>query len=206
MWFNALTLTQHETMAMKNKRLHNTVHTTLQTGLLAAVLVFISACQSTGSMTQSAEICTAPLSQRLDLAIAESQTRMESGCQAQHTVLFEQLLTVGEGDPKPENKRMFSDYLVWASDKGVISPLQAKETYTRYFGIKFVSGLSDYNTCAAFCPVEVELLADMKVELNEKARGLLTVSKDQSTYGRANSLFSELELVIAATCKACNSQ
>lgn len=182
-------------------------HTTLIRSAMAIfVLSFAIACQTTGSSQLADEACTAQLSQRLDLAMEESRTRMDGGCSSQHAALFEQLLSVGQGDPKPENKRMFSDYLVWASDKGYISPLQAKETYTRYFGLKFVSGLSDYNTCAAFCPTEVQLLTDMQRELGDKARGLVEVSTDQNTYGRANTLYNELELVITAACQACKSQ
>lgn len=172
----------------------------------ALALVLATGCQSLSSKDSTITDCAAPLSQRLELAINEARERMDGGCQSQHEVLFGQLLSIGEGDPKIENKRLFSDYLLWASEKGIISPLQARETYTRYFGVKFISALSDFNTCAAVCPIEEKVMSDMRRELSDKSRGLLKIAQDNTTYGRANTLHNELEVVISATCQACTNQ
>jgi len=172
----------------------------------AALMLMSAACSSTPSRDQPAVGCDAPLSQRLSLAMAEARTRLDAGCRDNYASLFEKLLIVGEGDPQPENKRVFSEFLVWTSDRGYISPLQARQTYTRYFGTKFVSALSDYNTCAAFCPTKEELLGEMRSELGEKSRGLVNVVGDRDGYARASTLFQELELVISATCAACAAQ
>lgn len=172
---------------------------------ITVLAVSVSACQSTGSTKLSAVDCVAPLPQRLELAIAEADTRLAAGCNAQYASLLDQLLVVGEGDPKIQNKRLFSEFLGGLGNKGIISPQQAKETYTRYFGSKFVSALGAYNNCASICPVKEGLFNDMRSELQDKTRGLLNISSDQSGYGRANKLHAEYELSIEATCQACSS-
>lgn len=166
----------------------------------------LAGCSSSGKRPDETVSCTAPLSQRLALAMDEAKMRLGSGCRKDYASLFEQLLEIGEGDPGPENKRAFSDYLLWASDKGYISPLQAKQTYTRYFGVKFVTALSDYNTCAAVCPTQTRILSDMRTELGDKARGMMEVAADREGYSRASALFGEMELILSATCSACAKQ
>jgi hypothetical protein len=171
-------------------------------GALALAGLGLTGCNPTMVRTGSAA-CELPESARLAEAMTEARGTLEAGCTYQFGAIFDQLLVVGAGDPKPENKRLFSDYLMWASDQGVISPLQAKETYTRYFGTKFVSALGDYNTCAQTCPVKGQVLTAMREELADMARGLMEVAQDRAGYTQADRLYQEMELVISATCEAC---
>ena len=53
---------------------------------------------------------------------------------------------------KPENKRVFSEFLVWSSDQGLLSKRQAEDYYNRYFNVKFMSMKGDYNNCSHTCP------------------------------------------------------
>ena len=62
------------------------------------------------------------------------------------------LLEVAAGDPDPGNRQIFSEFLVWTSDSGLLSKRQAQETWNRYFNVKFVSLRGDYNNCAQTCP------------------------------------------------------
>ena len=172
---------------------------------LALVSATVSACASNPVVDPVAQ-CNAPLPQRLVLAIDEAETRLADGCQAQYASLFDKLLEIGEGDPKPENKRLFSEFLQNISNDGTVSPRQSREIYTRHFSSKFVSALSEYNTCSAICPVEDKVLSDMRDELQDKSRGLLTISNDSTGYARANKLHAELELNITAACLACSSR
>lgn len=172
---------------------------------LTILAATISACQTIGTAQLSAADCASPLPQRLELAITEAESRLAAGCEAQYAVLFDQLLAVGEGDPKVQNKRLFSEFLTGLGNKGIISPQQSKETYTRYFGSKFVSALGSFNNCASMCPVKDNLFSEMRSELQDKSRGLLNISSDQAGYGRANKLHAEYELSIEATCQACSS-
>jgi len=45
----------------------------------------------------------------------------------------------------------------------------------------------------------------MEAELADKERGMLQASLDRDGYYRADRLFSETELVLEATCRACEA-
>ncbi|MGI9343844.1 MAG: hypothetical protein ACR2QV_13480, partial [Gammaproteobacteria bacterium] len=105
--------------------------------------------------------------------------------------------------PKPENKRAFSEFLVWSNDQGLLSRRQAERHYNRYFNVKFMSLEGDYNNCSHTCPRRDRVYLDMERELNAKERGLLKASLDKDGYYRANELYQEVELVLEATCNAC---
>lgn len=149
------------------------------------------------------ENCGMPTTLLLGEAMNQVREQLGSGCVAQFDAYFDYLLEVGAGDPRPENATAFSEFLVWASDKGIISKLQAKKTFTRYFGIKFVSAMGDYNTCSQTCPVKKKVLNDMQHELADKERGLRQVAGDMSRYKQADALYQKMELMITATCEAC---
>ena len=131
------------------------------------------------------------------------KSSLNSGCQAHFDRYYDDLLLIAEGDPKAENKRAFSEFLVWASDQGLLSTRQAQDYYNRYFNVKFMSMRSDYNNCSHTCPNKQKVLFDMERELLDKERGLLKVSTDADAYYRADRLYQEVELVLEATCTAC---
>ena len=62
----------------------------------------LAACAST------APTCSSPLTKNLDSAITSVQASLTNGCQAHFDRYYDDLLTIAEGDPKPENKREFS--------------------------------------------------------------------------------------------------
>ena len=113
-------------------------------------------------------------------------------------------LAIAEGDPSSDNKRRFSELLVWASAEGIISKRQAQNRYNRYFNIKFVSLRGDYNNCSQTCPQRATVMANMAQELSDKEQGLLKVSADTQSFYRADRLLKETELVLEATCTACD--
>ena len=167
---------------------------------IAALLVLssiLAACAST------APTCGTPQSRNLSSAIEGVQTSLVNGCHAHFDRYYDELLTIAEGDPKSENKREFSDFLVWSSGEGLLSTRQAEDYYNRYFNVKFMSMRGDYNNCSHTCPNKRQVLFDMERELDDKERGLLNVSRDADAYYRADRLFQELELVLEATCSAC---
>ena len=143
--------------------------------------------------------------ERPERAIAAARFDLETGCEQQFDQYFQRLLNIAEGDPKKDNKTTFSDFLIWANEQGLLSKRQARETYTRYFGVKYVSLISDYSVCDQTCPRRDEIMRQMNRELVDKEQGLLKVSADRRDYYRANRLFQETELVLEATCEACGS-
>lgn len=149
--------------------------------------------------------CAGPQTRNLDDAFAEVEKRLAAGCAARFDRYFDDLLGIAEGDPKPENKRRFSEFLVWTADEGILSRQQAREHYNRYFNVKFMSLASDYNNCSHTCPRRDAVMLDMERELGDKERGLLKISLDSQSYYRADELYREVELVLEATCHACSA-
>ena len=68
-----------------------------------------------------------------------------------------------------------------------------------------VSFTGDYNTCAQTCPIQDHVISNMKGELQDKQLGLLRVSSDKASYYRADTLLKEAQLVLEATCRACDA-
>lgn len=165
-------------------------------GLLASGLVLVS-CAST------APVCAGPQSKNLSGAISSAQSSLMQGCHAHFDSYYDDLISIAEGDPKAENKREFSEFLVWSSDNGLLSKRQAEDYYNRFFNVKFMSLKGDYNNCSHTCPNKQKVLFDMERELAQKERGLLRVSLDSEGYYRADQLYQEVELVLEATCTAC---
>lgn len=171
-------------------------------GILSALLastVILASCAS------NAPTCAGPQSKNLGSAIDTAQSSLMQGCHAHFDRYYDDLLAIAEGDPKPENKRQFSEFLVWSSDKGLLSKRQAQDYYNRYFNVKFMSLRGDYNNCSHTCPNKQKVLFDMERELADKERGLLRVSLDNEAYYRADRLYQEVELVLEATCMACSA-
>lgn len=167
--------------------------------LTLAATLLVASCATTQPS------CMSPQSHNLNSAMSAVKSNLTSGCQAQFDRYYDDLLTIAEGDPKPENKRAFSEFLVWSSDQGLLSKRQAENYYNRYFNVKFMSMRGDYNNCSHTCPNKQRVLINMESELSDKERGLLRVSLDSSGYNRADQLFQEVELVLEATCMACTA-
>ena len=180
----------------------NPARTTTVTATFAMVILasLLTACNTN---PPRATACSLPEGPDLNQAIAKTRFDLETGCEGQFDAYFQRLLTIAEGDPKKENKAAFSEFLVWANEEGLLSKRQARETYTRYFGVKYVSLISDYSVCAQTCPRQQEVMRAMNRELQDKEQGLLKVSADRREYYRANRLYQEAELVLEATCEAC---
>ncbi|MBT8092596.1 MAG: hypothetical protein KJN77_06130 [Gammaproteobacteria bacterium] len=166
---------------------------------LLAASFLLASCAST------APTCNSPQSKNLDDAINVVQASLMEGCHVHFDRYYDDLLSIAEGDPRPENKRHFSEFLVWSSDQGLLSNRQAQEYYNRYFNVKFMSLRGDYNNCSHTCPNKQKVLIDMERELSDKERGLLRVSLDNEGYYRADQLYQEVELVLEATCSACSA-
>jgi len=168
-----------------------------------ALLMVIASGFLVASCASTPPPCNGPQSKNLDAAMTEVKNNLSGGCSAQFDRYYDDLLNVAEGDPKVENKQLFSEFLVWSSDQGILSKRQARDYYNRYFNVKFVSLQSDYNNCSHTCPRRDLVMLDMERELGDKERGLLKVSLDNAGYYRADELYQEVDLVLEATCTAC---
>lgn len=174
----------------------------LKLSLIGGLAIFlVSACTTTPVVSH----CDGDLGRTLNSAIQSAESKLQSGCEYHFDRYFNDLIEIAKANPDPLNKSLFSDFLVRASDNGTISKRQAIERYNRFFNVKFVSFTGDYNTCSQVCPVQAQTLANMQAELRDKQAGLLDASKDQQSYYRADHLLKETQLVIEATCRACNA-
>jgi len=169
----------------------------------AWTVIVVLAAGALASCATSPPPCSSPQSKNLDAAFDEVRQSLTEGCAAHFDRFHDDLLKIAEGDPRPENKRRFSEFLVWAAAEGIVSQRQARAYYNRYFNVKFVSLAGDYNNCSHTCLRRDRVLLDMERELSDKERGLLRVSLDNSGYYRADELYREMELVLEATCTAC---
>jgi hypothetical protein len=167
--------------------------------LVTLALIGLAAC-ATPTPT-----CDAPDTRNLSAAVDGVKASLSNGCHAHFDRYYDALLETAEGDPKLENKQVFSEFLLWSADEGLLSRRQAEDYYNRYFNVKFMSLRSDYNNCSHTCPNKRKVLLDMERELSDKERGLLKVSLDNDGYYRADELYQEVELVLEATCTACSA-
>jgi hypothetical protein len=171
--------------------------------LRSVVLLAVAATALYGCATTSTPECALADTRDLDGAVHSAQSRLAAGCVAHFDSYMDQLLEVAAGDPDPDNRQVFSDFLVWTADTGLLSKRQAQENWNRYFNVKFVSLQGDYNNCALTCPVRQQVLGNMEDELADKERGMLRAAQDRAGYYRADRLLHETELVLEATCRAC---
>ena len=175
----------------------------IKLGSLVTVVALTASLAACSSNPTQATTCTPPQGPNLESALSKARFDLETGCEHEFDAYFQRLLTIAEGDPKKENKASFSDFLLWTNDAGLLSKRQAREIYNRYFGVKYVSLISDYSVCQQTCPNQSGVMRDMNRELGDKEQGLLKISADRVNYTRASNLYQETELVLEATCEAC---
>ena len=171
--------------------------------VLCLFALSLAACNSFNTRPDDLASCTLPEQHNLERALEAARDSLQAGCETRFHAYLETLLTIAQGDPAPENRERFSEFLVWSTEQGLLSRRQARELYNRYFSVKFVSMMGEYNTCALSCPRKSALLSELETELADKELGLMKVSGDREGYYRADRLFQELELVLEATCTAC---
>jgi len=96
--------------------------------LIATASVILASCATTPPP------CVSPQTRNLNHAVEDVKSNLRGGgCAAHFDRYYDDLLTIAEGDPKAENKRTFSEFLVWTSDAGLLSQRQARDYYNRYF-------------------------------------------------------------------------
>jgi len=94
--------------------------------MIATASVILASCATTPLP------CVSPQTRNLNHAVEDVKSNLRGGaCAAHFDRYYDDLLTIAEGDPKAENKRIFSEFLVWASDAGLLSQRQARDYYNR---------------------------------------------------------------------------
>jgi hypothetical protein len=151
--------------------------------------------------------CTLPSGVNLEEALDHSRAdlgRLE--CEPMFDGYYDRLLDVAKRDPDIENRRRFSEFLVWANDEGIIDKIQARSYYNRYFNTTFMSLPDDFNVCSSCTDVaRSDLELELRKELGQKEEGLLRACQDKQAYYAAADQYNSILLLLDATCTACRN-
>ena len=151
--------------------------------------------------------CTLPSGVNLEEALAHSRKdlgRLE--CEQMFDTYYGRLIDIAKRDPDIENRRRFSDFLMWANEEGIIDKIQARYYYNRYFNTTFMSLKDDFNVCSS-CSEDAkrDLEAELQKELGQKEDGLLRACQDKQAYYAAADQYNSILLLLDATCTACRN-
>ncbi len=168
---------------------------------IAALLVLLLA----GCATTPAPMnCVAPSGNLMEPAFSRAKTSLGyTECWSQFDQYFDSLLATAEGDPKPDNIALFSDFVGWSVERGVVTRLEGSELFTRYFSPTFVSLPNDRSVCSAV-RTNPALAADVENELRLKYRGLVKVGASNDTYAQAAREQASLDQILGAMDSACS--
>ena len=151
--------------------------------------------------------CTLPSGVNLEEALAHSREDLDRlECERMFDNYYERLIDVAKRDPDMENRRRFSNFLMWANDSGIIDKIQARNYYNRYFNTTFMSLQDDFNVCSS-CPENAkrDLEVELQKELGQKEDGLLRACQDKQAYYIAADQYNSILLLLDATCTACRN-
>ena len=147
--------------------------------------------------------CSLPTAKSLSIAIDMTKDDLANEtCAYRFEAYFGNLLTIAAGAPEIENKKRFSDFLIWCSDTGLLTRVQAQKYYNQYFSQTFMALPDDYNICS-ICADKGPLMQKMKKELAMKEQELLKACADKTGYYQVNEQYDEMSFLLEATCRAC---
>jgi hypothetical protein len=173
--------------------------------IICVAAALVCACTNRRSFEPS---CTLPSGVNLEEALDHSRAdlgRLE--CESMFDGYYDRLLEVAKRDPDIENRRRFSEFLVWANDEGIIDKIQARNYYNRYFNTTFMSLPDDFNVCSSCSEVaKRDLEVELQNELAQKEEGLLRACQDKQAYYAAADQYNSVLLLLDATCKACRNK
>lgn len=170
--------------------------------LICVVAALMCACTNNNYFKPS---CILPSGVNLEAALDHSRAdlgRLE--CEQMFDGYYDRLLDVAKRDPDIENRRRFSEFLVWANDEGIIDKIQARDYYNRYFNTTFMSLPDDFNVCSSCSEgAKSNLEFALQIELGQKEEGLLRACQDKQAYYAAADQYNSILLLLDATCTAC---
>lgn len=182
--------------------------------LLAGMALTSTGCQAKRSISQPPQLAMAEeqptqnncrLSENTNVQRAVGEAKMDLAndqCRPFFDTYLEGLMTIAAGNPSLTYKKDFSDLLVWASEQGIITTLQAKDYYNRYFSITFMSLPSEYNVCSE-CNAKDSIEQNLITELQQKEQGMKASCGDTTSYFEARNQHESVLLFLDAACEAC---
>lgn len=152
------------------------------------------------------ESCPLPSGYIVEQAFQTARSTLSNpACRYKFDAVLASLLHVCEGAPEMKNKELFHAFFEWAKDEGIISLVQAKKHYTRYFSNRFISLPDNYQICS-HCSRLKPMMKNCRDELKRKEQGLLKVCGDKATYAKASGDLDKVALILEATCRSCAAE
>lgn len=170
-------------------------------------LLSLAACNSTARTTNNAyqDKCQTINSTRLNSATDSAKSSLNTGqCSHKFADYFQNLLTVAKGSPDSGNKKKFDDFISWSVNHQIISKLDAKEYFNRYFGERFISLDNTYNTCSQGTK-QAEIFTALNQEMQDKKLGLLEVLGDKTRFIAVSAQHRDIKTILEATWMACEA-
>jgi hypothetical protein len=97
---------------------------------MSLALLIVACTAGLVSCASAPPACGGLQTRNLEAAFEQARSSVGNGCEASFERYFADLLATAEGDPKPGNKRMFSEFLVWAIGTGkTATAAQAQEVH-----------------------------------------------------------------------------
>jgi len=148
--------------------------------------------------------CSLPQHKKLTVAVDNAQASLsDRSCHYQFDAIHAQLLNIAVNDPSSTHNTEFRSFYKWSIDQGIISSLQGKEYYTRYFTNSFGNVLAnDRNVCSSAANKE-KLIKSIDRELGSKKIGLQDIMQDRKAYFSAQQTHNDLVFLIETTLLAC---
>lgn len=148
--------------------------------------------------------CTRPHGKNVASAFVHARNELSNAeCKGRYHEYFASLIEISSGDPGRHQGANFESFIDWSITQGLLNMREAKDLYTRYFGIKYISLQNDFSSCSSTCRVKDKTFVDMQEELVDKEKGLLQVLGNKTAYAKANHLNGALRTILDATCDTC---
>lgn len=162
-------------------------------------------CKSTAKIaaTETTSNCQIASSNKVEMAFSEAQASLSNReCWMGFDSQFTSLLNIAKGDPNKEHQRKFAEFLRWSESSGIISKMQLREKYTRFFTPYFTTLPKNQSNCKAGQNLEA-LTRAMDKEMLDKKRGILEAMANADMYNKAKRDRDAILLVVAAAGEAC---
>jgi len=174
-------------------------------GLLSIIL---SSCTSNEAVEKDMD-CPLPESKNIVKAFQQaSKVLSRPECEYDVMSIWKKLLKITQGNPQPQNREYFDEFLTWLNKANLIEDNQQKELFGRFFDTTFVSlpihknrSVCDY--CYDSKYGEKKLLKNIDEEMEQKQLGLFEILGDESLYKKSLKNSNDLKVIIKAACTSC---
>ncbi len=148
--------------------------------------------------------CETINSNLVDAAFDEARNNLSrQECVPFFQAIFNSLKVAAKGNPGEENKARFAAFLTWSNQQGIITVMQSKRLYNRYFNETFISLPDQGNVCSHM--LNQSPVKDMTLELSQKREGYTEILGDSKGYDAVHAQYLDMKLMLESVATACQS-